>query len=90
MIVSKSKENEEDFANSRLSKSKQVSGDLSDSLQLLIERFITCIKTLDTSEVEEVDYVNSLINRLNDLIDFMSRNQNKPYKRLDYVKLTDD
>ena len=57
MIVSKSKENEEDFAKSRLSKSKQVSGDLSDSLQLLIERFITCIKTLDWRYLHNITFL---------------------------------
>lgn len=90
MIAKKPKNEENLDISSRLSVSKKVSGDLSNSLQLLIERFMTCIKTLDTSEVEEVEYVNTLIGRLNDLIDFMSVKQNNSYSRLDYVKLTDD
>lgn len=87
MIVTKNKE--EDLVN-KLSVSKQVTSSLSDSLQLLNERFMACIKNVDSTEIEEVDYANSLIEKFNDLIDFMSKNQNNSFNRLNYIKLTDD
>ena len=55
MIVTKNKE--EDLVN-KLSVSKQVTSSLSDSLQLLNERFMACIKNVDSTEIEEVDYGN--------------------------------
>ena len=87
MIVTKIKE--EEVVN-KLSVSKQVTSGLSDSLQLLNERFMSCIKNVDSSEIEEVEYANSLIVKFNDLIDFMNRSQNNSFKRLSYIKLTDE
>jgi hypothetical protein len=79
----------EDVEN-KLSVSKKVSTNLSESLQLLNERFMTCVKDVDTSEVEDVDFVNSLIKQFNDLVDLMSKNQKNKFKRLEFIKLTDE
>ncbi len=74
----------------KLNMSKKVSTNLSDSLQLLHERFIACTKDIDTSDVEDVDFVNSLIAQFNSLIETMSKTQRNSYKSLDFVKLTDE
>lgn len=88
MIVKKNSAVEKE--NTKLNISKKVSTNLSESLQLLNERFLACIKDIDTSEVEDVDFVNSLITQFNSLIETMSKTQRNSFKRLDFVRLTDE
>ena len=45
---------------------------------------------IDTSEIEDVDFINGLIAQFNDLIEAMSKNQKKKFKRIEFVKLTDE
>lgn len=87
MIV---KKNVVEDVENKLNISKKVSTNLSESLQLLNERFMTCVKDVDTSEVEDVDFVNSLIKQFNDLVDLMSKSQKNKFKRLELIKLTDE
>lgn len=87
MIV---KRQEEQEVMDKLNVSKRVSTSLSESLQLLNERFMVCVKDVDSSEIEEVEFANGLITRLNDLIELMSKSQKSKYNRLEYIKLTDD
>lgn len=88
MIVKKDSQTED--LNTKLNISKKVSTNLSSSLQLLNERFMTCVKDIDTSEIEDVDFINGLIAQFNDLIEAMSKNQKKKFKRIEFVKLTDE
>ena len=88
MIVKKDSQTED--LNTKLNISKKVSTNLSSSLQLLNERFMTCVKDIDTSEVEDVDFINGLIAQFNDLIEAMSKNQKKKFKHIEFVKLTDE
>ena len=74
----------------KLNVSKKVSTALSTSLQLLNEQFMACVGDIDTSEVEDVNFINELIGQFNDLIDTMSKNQKNKFKKLRYIKLTDD
>lgn len=74
----------------KLSVSKKVSTHLSESLQLLNERFMACVKDVDTSDVEDVNFVNGLIRQFNDLVEVMSRSQNNTFKTLEEIKLTDE
>ena len=67
MIIKKNSVSEDE--NNKLNISKKVSTNLSESLQLLNERFISCIKDIDTSEVEDVDFANGLIAQFNSLIE---------------------
>ena len=75
MIVKKDLQTED--LNTKLNVSKKVATNLSSSLQLLNERFMTCVKDIDTSEIEDVDFINGLIAQFNDLIEAMSKNQKK-------------
>ena len=88
MIVKKDSQTED--LNTKLNVSKKVATNLSSSLQLLNERFMTCVKDIDTSEIEDVDFINGLIAQFNDLIEAMSKNQKKKFKRIEFVKLTDE
>ena len=88
MIVKKDSQTED--LNTKLNISKKVSTNLSSSLQLLNERFMTCVKDIDTSEIEDVDFINGLIAQFNDLIAAMSKNQKKKFKHIEFVKLTDE
>lgn len=88
MIVKKDSQTED--LNTKLNISKKVSTNLSSSLQLLNERFMTCVKDIDTSEIEDVDFINGLIAQFNDLIEAMSKNQKKKFKHIEFVKLTDE
>ena len=88
MIVKKDSQTED--LNTKLNISKKVSTNLSSSLQLLNERFMSCVKDIDTSEIEDVDFINGLITQFNDLIEAMSKNQKKKFKRIEFVKLTDE
>lgn len=88
MIVKKDSQTED--LNTKLNISKKVSTNLSSSLQLLNERFMSCVKDIDTSEIEDVDFINGLIAQFNDLIEAMSKNQKKKFKRIEFVKLTDE
>ena len=88
MIVKKDSQIED--LNTKLNISKKVSTNLSSSLQLLNERFMSCVKDIDTSEIEDVDFINGLIAQFNDLIEAMSKNQKKKFKRIEFVKLTDE
>ena len=88
MIVKKDSQTED--LNTILNISKKVSTNLSSSLQLLNERFMSCVKDIDTSEIEDVDFINGLIAQFNDLIEAMSKNQKKKFKRIEFVKLTDE
>lgn len=88
MIIKKNSVSEDE--NNKLNISKKVSTNLSESLQLLNERFISCIKDIDTSEVEDVDFANGLIAQFNSLIETMSKTQRNSFKRLEFVKLTDE
>lgn len=77
----------------KLDISKGLSTKLSENLQLLNERFISCVKDVDTSEIEEVDFTNNLIKQVNNLIDSILKNQKSKkanLKRLDFIKLTDE
>ena len=51
---------------------------------------MSCVKDIDTSEIEDVDFINGLIAQFNDLIEAMSKNQKKKFKRIEFVKLTDE
>lgn len=88
MIVKKDSQTED--LNTKLNVSKKVATNLSSSLQLLNERFMTCVKDIDTSEIEDVDFINGLIAQFNDLIEAMSKNQKRKFKRIEFVKLTDE
>lgn len=88
MIVKKDSQTED--LNTKLNISKKVSTNLSSSLQLLNERFMTCVKDVDTSEIEDVDFINGLIGQFNELIEAMSKNQKRKFKRIEFVKLTDE
>ncbi len=88
MIVKKDSQTED--LNTKLNISKKVSTNLSSSLQLLNERFMSCVKDIDTSEIEDVDFINGLIAQFNDLIEAMSKNQKRKFKRIEFVKLTDE
>ena len=84
------KKNVVEDTENKLSVSKKVSTNLSESLQLLNERFMACVKDVDTSDVEDVNFVNSLIRQFNDLVEVMSRSQNNTFKTLEEIKLTDE
>lgn len=88
MIVKKN--SQVDDLGTKLNVSKKVSTTLSESLQLLNERFMSCVKDVDTSDIEDVDFINGLITQFNELIETMSKNQKNKFKRLEYLKLTDE
>ena len=85
MIVKKDSQTED--LNTKLNISKKVSTNLSSSLQLLNERFMTCVKDIDTSEIEDVDFINGLIAQFNDLIEAMSKNQKKKFQQINYYRI---
>lgn len=77
----------------KLDISKALSSKISENLQLLNERFMNCVKDVDTSEVEEVNFTNNLIKQFNGLVESISKNQknqNTKIKRLEFVNLTDE
>lgn len=83
-----SDKNEENL--NKLSVSKKVSENLSYNLQQLNEKVCNCITNIDTSSVENVLFCNGVIDKLNDLIDIISKNQGTVFEKLQYINLTDD
>lgn len=86
-IISREKdENIED----KLSVSKKVFNNLSYNLQLLSERVMSCVDSVDSSEIEEVEEYNKIVGLLNELIGTISENQQTKLNQIDFLYLTDD
>lgn len=80
----------EEELETKLSVSKKISKDLSFNLQQLSEKIMTCVQDIDTTEVEDVEYCNKLIKKINKLIDSMSKSQHFDFQKIDLVRLTDE
>lgn len=74
----------------KLSVSKKLSTDLSFNLQQLSEKVMTCVQDTDTTEVEDVEYCNKLIKKINKVFESLSKTQNFEFQKIEFVRLTDE
>lgn len=87
MIVSGKKE--ESSENSKYNVSKRVSENLSFNLQNCIEKIRASIDSVDSSNVEDVDFCNNIVRKVNDIIEVMSETQGKEISKLQEIRLVD-
>lgn len=80
----------EEELETKLSVSKKLSTDLSFNLQQLSEKVMTCVQDIDTTEVEDVEYCNKLIKKLNKVFESLSKTQNYKFPKIEFVRLTDE
>lgn len=73
----------------KLEKSKQISFDLFSNWQVLTEKVMGLIANIDTSSVEDINFANAIIDKLNVLVDTLS-NDKKEYAKFKYINLTDE
>lgn len=86
-IINKEKEEK---IEDKLSISKKVFTNLSYHLQLLSERVMSCVESVDTSEIEEVEEYNKIVKLLNELIETISKNQHTELSKFDFLSLTNE
>lgn len=73
-----------------LALSKQVAEKYEKQFCLLLGRAKTIFADLDTTNPDDVDFGNSLIDKLNDLIEIIKENQNLNIRKLKKLNLTDE
>lgn len=69
---------------------KKQSANLFFNLQMLSEKVENCIQNVDMTELEDIEFCNSIIEKLNDLIDIIEKNQSIKLVKLPFVNLLDD
>lgn len=80
---------QKEVVSEKLEKSKQISYDLFSNWQILTEKIMTLIENIDTSSVEDIEYANSIIDKLNTLVDSLS-NEKTEFSKFKYINLTDE
>lgn len=80
----------EEELETKLRVSKKLSTDLSFNLQQLSEKVMTCVQDTDTTEVDDVEYCNKLIKKMNKVFESLAKSQNLDFTKIEYVRLTDE
>lgn len=86
MAVGGKKESSDD----KLSISKKQSANLFFNLQMLTEKIENCIQNIDMTELEDVEFCNNIIDKMNSLIEVIEKNQSIKLMKLPFVSLLDD
>ena len=86
-MVSRKKIDDED---TYLSMPKKVSESLSFNLQQLIEKIMSIVNNVDTSDIEDIDFCNDILDKFNNLIDVINLNLGTAIDKLKFLQLTDE
>lgn len=91
MIVNKKdlEKKTEDFI-SYFEENRNIADKYDKELGLLLSKARTIFSQIDTTEVEDVDFGNSIIDKINVLIDIISQNSDIKLNHLRYINYTDE